>query len=385
MSQVIYLPKERSETLGSDFGGLLGAAIGSTLQERARKQQQEEAMQFMEALRKAPDRASGMEVISNYHPKFRTPQDFAQSFKMLDEFHPISMETPTPLPVWDSTTGEKSTMFIPKGKFGDPKFPDFLKSQGKTLTEVQRDDFYSPEGQHIGKLPITQRPLGAVTLPELSLAKSGRAEENTAERLRLSQEAGDRSAQALTASQERQGRVMEGIAARMGETEGVHAQATMKSVRGNIAMVMGAKPLGDTFDFAGMENEENKRKQFVEMGDWVAARIDANPKLLKDPAAVEKLTSQAFKAIAPKTVGEKKAPPVVPTEKGWAAKKWDSIMGESKPPVETLSPAERTSSLAAAKDTAAKIRDSDLSQLEKKKRLDIIRSRLRAAGIKEDI
>jgi hypothetical protein len=507
MSQVIYLPSERSQTLGGDIGGLLGAVIGSSMREKARKQQQEEAMQFMEALRKAPNRAAGMEVISNYHPKFKTPQDFAQSFKMLDEFHPVSMETPSPIPAWDAATGEKSTVFANRRQMVDP---NFWKGQGKTLTEVQMDNFYMPDPNakpgaepqptHLGRFPISRRaelPPTAMTDKEWAMAQAGRkdvraekADVRAEEGLRLRDEAGQRAQESLNASQERQARMMAGIAARLGESEGVHAQKVVRDTTNYMAMVLGAKMLGDTFDFTDTKDGDNKRKILTDMTTAVTTRIDANPKILKDASAVNKLGNEALKAYAGDILTPKKASTVeTPPEKGGISKLWDKVTGggkdpnmssvdtrnkkgtgylgelqrpdgkvsteisvdvnidgrkvaiptlvptlthqevnqllsmkdgdakaipkpiidkavafakqrmavgkspfadasespRGKPSTETLSPTERTASLASAKDTAAKIRDSDLPQLEKKKRLDTIRSRLRAVGIKEDI
>ena len=145
-------------------------------------------------------------------------------------------------------------------------------------------------------------------------------------------------------------------------------------------MILGAKPLGDTFDFSGMQDEENKRKQFVDMTDYISAKVDANPKILKDPAAVEKLTSEAFKAVAPSPIAKKEPPPVVPKKPGF----FEGLL-KSTPQQSKLSPEDTTASLTAAKATAEKIRDSDLPMLEKTQRLKAIRDRLKAAGISGDI
>src|SRR6266446_4546862 len=119
---VIYLPSQRRETLGGDIGGLIGAAIGSSMMQEQRRQKLEEQQQFVSAVQKAPDRAAAMEVVSNYSGKFRTPQDYTTALRMVDEFHPASMETPTPITAYSPTTGEPTTVFPNRREMVNPKW-----------------------------------------------------------------------------------------------------------------------------------------------------------------------------------------------------------------------------------------------------------------------
>ena len=48
MSQVVYVPSERRETLGSDIGGLVGAVIGSAMLANARQQQLDQQRLFID-------------------------------------------------------------------------------------------------------------------------------------------------------------------------------------------------------------------------------------------------------------------------------------------------------------------------------------------------
>jgi hypothetical protein len=385
---VVYLPSERRETLGSDIGGLLGAFIGASIRDKAQKQQQQEAMQFVEGMRAAPDRAAAMEVISNHTAKFRTPQDYTQAFRLLDEFHPASMETPTPTTAYDPNTGAQTTVFPNRRQMVDKKY---WQQQGVTLTKPEMDDFYAPVPsdtkdpnappvfQHLGRAPVDKRPEGGLTLKEIELGAKSRTEERQIA-------AGERADRRLADSEKRMSTAISGISARLGETEGVHAQNTMKAIRNNAALILNAKPLPDgSFDFGG---DENKKKQFVDIMDYVSTRVESNPKVLKTPTAVERLTSEAIKATTPKTLKEPdKAAAPEPKPKGGVSALYDRIMGDKKLDAATpsMSAEERTASVSAAKAAADRVRNSGLSVQEKSEKLKEIRKRLTDAGIKEDI
>src|SRR5258708_35893158 len=195
MSQVVYVPHERRETLGSDIGGLVGAMIGSAMMANARQQRLDEQRLFIDGLKNAPDRASAMEVLSNTSSKFKTPQDFTMALKLVDEFHPASLETPTPVTAYSPDTGEPTTVFPNRRQMADPKY---WKGSGVTLTKPDMADFYQPIAgdvgergeqnyQHVGKLPVGKRPEGAGTLPELPESRHGRTEALANERLRIAE------------------------------------------------------------------------------------------------------------------------------------------------------------------------------------------------------
>lgn len=397
---VVYLPAERRQTLGSDVGGLLGATIVAGLHQKAQQQQQQQVVQFMDGIRKAPDRAAAFEVMNNYAPRFKTPQDYAQALKMVDEVHPISESTPTPITGYSPDTGEPTTVFATRR---DMLNPDFFKGKGVTLTKPDMSDFYQPvvnpespddtTFQHVGKLPVGRRPSGALTPQEIDMTLKQRADQRAGKRDERADDAAALSERRFAQSEERFSRTMGNMATLIGEKDAQRGQATMHSVRSTFALVLGAKALPDgSFDFGG---DENKKKQYTDLMDYVAGKVEANPKILKSATAVERLSTEALRTVTPKTVED--PPPAAapkPKEKGAISRMVDKgsevvdkMLGK-KPkdaaPVK-LSPEDTKASVENAKTAAARIRASGDTADNKNAKLKIIRERLKAAGINEDI
>ena len=409
--QPIYLPSQRRETLGSDIGGLLGAAVGASFVMKEREKDKEEKTAFMEGIRKAPSRAAAFEVVSNYTSKMRTPQDYTTALRLVDEMHPASLDTPTPMPAYDDM-GKKTTVFPTRKDMGDP---NFWKKSGVTLTEPDMVEFFQPVPalsttdpnadpkarpmyEQVGKLPINKRPSGAMTKDEISLAHRDEADiraERAAERadVRLGQ-----SEQRMLDAQKRTEGVMARLADNMADKDIKSGQNASLAFTRLAAVSLNGRILPDgTFDFAG---DVSKVDQFTKMVDYWNTRIEANPNLLKSPTTVTKLFTEARRAVIPVEEKSKKAPKgesdggLVSGVKDWWKKttappgeettgKKSEVKGKSAS--RGMNPEDVQASVRSAKDAAARVRESALSVTEKTKLLNTIRKRLKDAGISEEI
>lgn len=389
MSDVIYLPAERRETLGSDIGGLLGAYIGQQMQLENQRRLMQQQQMFLEGIRRSPSRAAAFETISNFSPMFKSPKDYASAFEMVDKMHPISEDTPTQVTAYKPDTGEPTTVFATRKDLQNPDA--FFGSRGLSLTKPDLSDFYKPvEGstadnpqyQRLGKLPTAQRPEGAVTLSELELLRKDAADKRAERRDVRQEEAGNRAQQALTAALDRSNRTAADMSARMSETEAQHAQRTMGSVRSLLALTMNAKQLPDgSFSFG---DDINKQETFIKRLDYITAKVDANPSILKKPTAVEALVSDASRSVGAEKVQQPEPPP---KKKGLFERVFSSggDNKEVKKPEPTMSAADQKASLENAKAAAARVRNSATMNLQQKKdALATIRKTLKDNGIRDD-
>ena len=411
--QPIYLPTERRKTFASDLGGLLGLAVEYNLKKKEKEEHMAEVQQFTEAVRKAPDRAAAFEVVSNYTGKMKTPSDYTTALKLVDEMHPASMETPTPMPAYDEM-GNKTTIFPSRKQMTDP---NFWTSSGVTLTEPNMLEFFQPVPsqsagqpgadpnappvfQSVGKLPFNKRPEGALTKDEIGLARQDKADiradaaasraDAAAERadIRLSQ-----STQRMEDAQKRTESVLARMAENMKDKDVRAGQSASAAFTRLAAISLNGRVLPDgTFDFAG---DVDKADQFVKMVEHWNTRIEANPKLLDSPTVVTRIFSEARRTVVPKD----EVKPVEPPKKESKGLKdrvtdwWDRTTAPPKKPEgkkedakkPTMSSADKQASVKSAKEAAERVRKSAASNEDKRKLLDTIRKRLKDAGINEEI
>lgn len=398
-SQVVYLPAERRDTLGSDIGRLLGAAVGSQMIAEAQKRRQQEQQQFVEGVRQAPNRSAAFEVVSNYSSKFKSPQDYTTALRMVDEFHPASMETPTPLTAYSPETGEPTTVFPTRKEMADP---NYWRQSGVSLTKPTMEDFYMPvenidagKGdtepvyQQVGKLPVGKRPPGALTKDEITLAQSARKEARAARgeerKDRAQQLAEERMAIAtrrLELAEQKTQATLDRVGAALGDKDAQHGQSTVQAAIRLTAISMNAKQLPDgTWDFAG---DVNRAEQFTKMVEYINTRVDANPKMLKSPTAASRLFTEARRSVLG---SEEKKPeenkPTPASSKPGIISRLLGKGGEEKKqvPQPKMSKEERDTTVESARAAAERVRNSGMSTSEKKDAMREIRNRLEKAGL----
>lgn len=401
-SNVIYLPSQRRETLGSDIGKGISAAVMYALMQKEKEKKDAQARLVLDGIRNAPDRAAALEVVTRSSGQFKDAQDYSIALRMVDEAHPASDSTPQPVTVYDANTGEQATNFVTtkqlKQNIGKPDWETTLFGPDKTTTKPDIQQFYQPgdtpgEFKAIGRLPVGKRPEGALTLPEIEQQRKAAEDLRKADADRRAENRDRRSEEQLRLQQERfaldqrRTEAMLGrIAASLGDKEGDHARRIVNDSTRLLATAMNARVFPDgSFGF----DDENKSQLFYNRLQYLTTRIEADPSILKSNAAVTRLVTEVAQAVPGKRDAEPAAPALPtpsPGGKKDAKASEKKLAAEGKVGRDTLTPQDKAASIANAKAAVAQVNaNKNLSVYQKAEKIKLIKERMRAAGITEDL
>ena len=166
MSTTVYIPAP-NEGLGGSIGNALGAYAARSIDKNEREQRMAEVQKQEEAILRAPDRATALELFNKI--KFADIQQQQQALQWLDKAHPVADTTPREVTSYDPVTGQEGKRFVPQNK---------LTGEGTTKPDVAQ--FFQPVDESkgiytdLGHAPMSNRPPGAVTKEELDLREKAR-------------------------------------------------------------------------------------------------------------------------------------------------------------------------------------------------------------------
>lgn len=312
MATVVYKPPTPSTS--SAVGGALGLYAAGAMQQEAEAQKAQNVARFVEAIRVAPDRAAGLEVISNYAPMFKTTDDYMKAYKILDQYKPAEDERVQPYTMYDPS-GNPTTVGMTPERFKRETAPSAVGTMypGMSFTKPNLVDFYMPgEGDKaptfVGKLPEDKRPAGAMTQSEVTLERQARREAFDAAESRKRDERFAANQKQIDENQslsERRLQAMLGRIAAMGEKKDVdRRQDVVRNAAKQAALMLNAKVLPDgSLGFDSTDKADLYQKHL----DYIDGIVATQPKRLDSPNAEISIASEARRAV----MGEaKKAEPV---------------------------------------------------------------------------
>jgi hypothetical protein len=168
--------------------------LSRVMDREAQRQQRKTVVNFFEAIQAAGSRERALDVVRNYSTEFRNEKDITTAFRAVDEFYPESSREVKQVTVYNAQ-GQPTTTFMSAQEAVGLTPEEVVRrfGEGASLTKPDMADFYSQPDekgavQVLGRFPVSQRPQGAVTLPELTAARQFRAEERADKRFALSEE-----------------------------------------------------------------------------------------------------------------------------------------------------------------------------------------------------
>jgi len=381
----------------SPYGGI-GAALSKIFNTGLEQQRRREVQQFYDDIRNSGDREKALEVVKNYSHKFVNTRDFEMAFKMVDETWPSATREVRQVSVYDEDTGEETPQFVralDAEKLTDPKYVKERFGPKATLTKPDRETFYSTPDKEgrvkvLGKMPVGQRPEGAVTLPELTEARRVREEANKAEKENAVQA---RFEARLDLAERKWLDALNKMGGSAGERERSHARQILNDATRLTALSLNAKILPDgsfTFD------DENRTRIFNQRVEFISNLVESDPAIMQKPNAQLDLHTRANKALP--LASESPKPPAEPKlqPKGAIKGAWEALTGggakpaAKKPELETTpkpkdqpSGAPTKENLKQTLDTrAAQIkRRADLTPEQKERALKILRGHAKQGGV----
>lgn len=308
MDLMDYETGARQEQVQPASGSGLGTAILNALGMQSQKQRQEEVNKFFTEIQAAGSRERALEVVKNYSSKFQNTRDITTAFGAVNEFYPESSKEIKGITVYDEDTGEATPRFIPSHQVGILENPEEVKRRygpKATLTKPDLETFYSQPDeagrvQILGKLPVSRRPEGAVTLPELTAARTARAEEAREKRDQFSKEKFEAW---FGLAETRWATALE----KLGETASDRSLQQGRSLLNDFArltaMSLNGKVLSDgSYSF----DDDNRAKLFNERLRFGLEAVQLEPGILKRGQGGLELHARASKAMP--LVSETKPP-----------------------------------------------------------------------------
>lgn len=151
---------------------------------QSQRQRQENAAKFMTEIDAAGSRDKALEVVKNWSGRFTAPSDYALAFRTIDERYPEASKEVRQVNLYDVESGDVTPQFVRSDevvKLSDPEYVKKRFGPQFTLTKPDLETFYSAPDekgrvQVLGKMPVSKRPEGAVTLPELTEARRSQEE-----------------------------------------------------------------------------------------------------------------------------------------------------------------------------------------------------------------
>lgn len=391
MATVINLPTQDRETTASHIGNAIGKVLAHRFNEQERQENAKQAQAFIEAVRTAPDRAAGLEVIGKFAPLFRDPNDVAFAYRTLDEAHPQSGEQSQVVTTYDAEGNAFPRAIRNKDlpRINTPEgAAELLGGEGRTLTKPDVRDWYTvgSDGSPVFAGKGASRPEGGKTLQEIQLEQQGRAETfrvtEAAKRDARADERQDLAERRFLASQERMAQMLARIGANQGEASVGRMQRTAQSAMTTLATTMGGRGLEDgTFVFT----TENQKKLFYDRVAWMQNMIEADPRILQTPTAVMQLVTGSARALP----GTDTAEPDPLDKFARDPKKKPDAQGKIKRPEEKPKPtpqkvpdADRAAAAAQLEQKAKEISGrGDLSQADKQRAISRLRDIAKANNI----
>ncbi|MCI0418696.1 MAG: hypothetical protein L0312_05655 [Acidobacteria bacterium] len=362
-----------------------GSAILNTFTTQDRRRKQEEVAKFFADIQAAGSRERALDVVKNYSNKFESPQDFTTAFRSVDEFYPEASKELRQIVVYDEDTGEATPRFVPSSEAVSLESPEVVKQRfgpKATLTKPDLETFYSPEDEQgrvriLGKLPVSRRPEGAVTLPELTESRRVREEARREERDRFSREKFEAW---FGLAEQRWASALGKLGETAGDKELQRGRALLNDATRLTALSLNAKMLPDgSFSF----DDDNRTKLFNDRLRFMQESIQMDPGVLRRPTGGLELHTKASKAL-PLTSEIPQPPPpaLAPKEPGIISKLFGKKEGEPTKP-----PAKKAEGDAAAqiKAKAAEINArTDITPEQKKAVLDKLRSIAKQNNVKAE-
>jgi hypothetical protein len=355
--------------------GILDVLMGHDQQ-----QKQQQIAKFYSDVEAAGSRERALDVVKNYSGQFGSPSDFNTAFQAVDKFYPQGSKEVKQVTVYDAKKGTPTTAFIPSSdvpSLNDPKEVQRRFGPDATLTKPDLETFYSqPDAkgnvQVLGKMPVSQRPQGAVTLPELTAARQARGEEASQKRFQLSQ---DKFNAWFGLAEKRWASALEKLGGTASSKELSTGRSLLNDATKLTALSLNGKVLPDgTFSF----DDDNRVKLFNKRLRYMQNMIEQNPGILKRATGGLELHTSASKAL-PLTseTPQPPAPPAKPKPEGLLTKAYKYVTGEGdvqKKPVENTKAASQGDPAAQIKARAEEINSrTDITAEQKKAALARLR------------
>lgn len=276
MATTVYLPATPS--VGESIGGALGIYSAREMAKQEQEQRMAELQQQEEAIMKAPDRATALEMFNKI--KFPTIEHQQKALQWLNTVKPVTDTTPREVTTYDEN-GREVKKFVPQNELLN--LPPSTKPE-----EVKKSHFFDVIDEKAG---ITvDLGLAPTNKPPTKTAK-------TAEQLAYEEAARDNARQAATRSetQSREGMAQSIATTKLYNTVLGQALDVKKSIGVNGELI---------FNFEGDDAKADAYRKALTLKDEYLNKFkgDVNKAAvaaLKDSGALAKPTTETLPAAAP--------------------------------------------------------------------------------------
>ena len=323
------------------------------LDRQRQRESAEEMSKFVTEVQASGNRSRALEVVKNRSTRFQSPKEFADAFRIVDEFYPEASKEIKTITHFDEVTGQPTTGFVPSGEIERLSDPAEVKRRfgpGATLTKPDLETFYSPPDEKgrvevLGRFPISQRPRGAITLPELTEARRVRTE-TARDRREATQ--GEQFEARMDLSERRLDATLSQLGSPATDRDRQFARGTLEKASRMTAMSMNANILPDgSFAF----DETDKAKLFNDRTSFMLELSRQEPDILLKPNGFVELHSRANKALPVPEPKPLEPPPR--REPGLAQRLRNKLTGKEE---ESAKPAVKPAAKAAEGDPASQIK-----------------------------
>lgn len=163
MATVLYVPKD---TRWDDFGN----SVVKTMEILDKAKDEQLMAQTLKGINDAPDRNSALQVVAASANGMKDPKKLATVFGAVDARHPASGDDLQKMDVYDSTTGNPSSVWFPRKDSAKALDPNYISERsglpvGSFSTAAPKNvfEFVSTDGMSQGNYVAGMQPKGLIT------------------------------------------------------------------------------------------------------------------------------------------------------------------------------------------------------------------------------